>query len=485
MILLLKLYFLLYLITHNNSLYTEEIFVSSEPVMIQEENQTPLFFKFYYLPEFFAPSVLIEYEDILVPYKYVLSPQIEKINIAETMFLFPQERINKFNFFIGENSYVSLMTKNTYGHKNFKFDLQFSNTKISYFTENKRFVSFDTSFIYEQMFDSVVFNTEIKTLSNYILKSVNQYYIDAGITKIVFNSIELSFKPQVIWYNNEDYNKLFFTNMFNINFLIKNFIFVFEEMFCKFDKEENFTTTIKTLSKDIILGGDSINITASWDKDYNLYYELEIGRQTQNFEFVIANRKKFFYEYIENYFIKLPYIKIDETKTFCFPSVENFRCESKYKSKNYNISILFDKSVYTKYPTYVFENNNVFPLFVDNTEVSAVDLWIQIFFVDFKIRYLLSNDILFYPKISSQICVTKDIFKNIYFLIKLLYNSKTKQTDNLYIDENFVSEYKIGYKIKEKFNIELFVSYPLNNKYIIQPHMVVEPYIQLGLNLQF
>jgi hypothetical protein len=475
--------FLICLITQP-VLYTEEIFVSSEPVTTQEEIQTPLFFKFYHLPEYFTPSSSIEYEDILVPYKYVLSPQVKKINLAETMFLFPRKEMNKINLFLGKNNFVSLITNNIYEHKNFKFNLQFSNTKILYFNEDKQFVSFDTNFIYEQIFDSVVFSSKIKTLSNYISKVVNQYYIDVSINKVVFSSIEFSFTPQVIWYNNEDCDKLFLINMFTTNFLIKNFVFLLEGKFYKFDNEENFTTTIKTLLKDII-SGNSVSFATSWDKNYNLYYELETSQQTQNFDFVVATKKKFYYEYIENYFINLPYIKINKAETFCFPSVENFSCKCRYKSKNCNISLLFDKYRYTKYPTYVFQDNNVVPLFIDNTEISTIGLETQIFFVDYKIKYLLSEDILFYPKVSSEICVSKDIFKNIYFLIKLLYNSKIKVTTELYTEENFVSQYKIGYKLRDKFNIELFVLQPLNNKYVLQPQIVVEPYIQLGINFQF
>jgi hypothetical protein len=109
----------------------------------------------------------------------------------------------------------------------------------------------------------------------------------------------------------------------------------------------------------------------------------------------------------------------------------------------------------------------------------------KISFIDFEVKYLLSGEICFYPKLVSQICVNKEFFRNVYFLIKLLYNTKTKVAKDRYIDQNFVSEWKVGYKLKERFDIELFVSQPIMNKYVVQPEIILNPYVQIGISLQF
>jgi len=482
---IIKKLFLVFIFIYS-FLYTQEVSVSSETLDIQEEIQSPLFFKFYHLPEYLSPSPSVEYEDIVVPYNYMITPQVEKISLAENMFSLPQQKKNMLFLFLGENKSLGFKTKNTDEHKNFEFNIQFDNTKVSYFDENKQYVRFNNSFIYNHIFDTLVLSTKLKTESNYVTDVVRQYYIDVSINKVLFNKLELMYIPQVIIYANEELNKVFFINTLSTNFLYKNFIFGFENKIFEFDSEENSVSALSIVLKDVILSGNLLNFVFSKGKNDKLYYKVNLGYKTKNFEFDVVKEKKFFYEYIDNYFIKFPYIKIYDTTKLFFTSVESdiFKCG--YKSNNFYVSILFDKSLYTKYPTYVFRDDKVEPLFIDNNDISSVKFETKVFFVEYELNYLLSSDdVLFYPKFVHQLSINKDIFENIYFLIKLLYNSKTKVATGVYTEENFVTELKIGYNVKEKYNIELLVSQQLNNNYVLQPKMVVSPYIQAGLNFQF
>lgn len=480
-----RIIFLLYLTVQ--FLYAENISVSSEPVTSQDEIQTPMFFKFYYLPDYFNPSLSIDYDDIVSSYKYNISPQVKKIGLSETIFSTQQQEKNKFNLYLGENIAVFLTTKNVFENKNMSFDLQFDKFRVLYFDEPKKQIVFCTSFMYTQIVDSFVFINKIKTYSDYLTNVYNQYSIDIDVNKILFNNLGLSFVPQIMWYNNEVCDKLFLINKVGIDFLLnkKNVGFSIEGRYLDLDRTENFIATVKTLIRDVIVDGNTATVSYSLDKNDNLYYELKFGQKTKKLEITFVGKKEFYYEYINNYFISFPKIEVDNTTNLYFPTIEGYSIESNYRNKNFAFSLFFDKYLYTKYPGFVFENNNVVPILLDNQEVCSLRLKSKISFIDFEVKYLLSGEIYFCPKLVSQICVNKEFFGNIYFLIKLLYNTKTKVAKDRYIDQNFISEWKIRYKLKERFDIELFVSQPIMNKYVVQPEIILNPYVQIGISLQF
>ena len=483
----MKLYFVSIIILFIHvTLYAEDIFISSDTVASQEI-QTPMFFKFYYLPEYFDSSLSVEYDDIILPYTLALSPLVKKISLPDTVLHRYQHQKNMFSLFFSKNFFIFLTTKNSFKNKDINFEFEFNNTKVSYFDEEKKFYSFDTTFMYTQRVDSLIFVDKIKIHSNYLTEISNQCSMDLNISKVVFDKIEFLFAPQVTLYKNEDIKKLSFVNKIGVDFLVDkiNIVFSLEGNYYNFDDTENFAVTTKMLLKDVVYSGNTTKVSTSLDKDNNLYYELELSQRTKHFEFSFINKKEVYHNYIHTYFVSLPYIDVKENTKLYLPTVENYNLKCGYLTDNFSISIFFDKSIYTKYPTYIFENGSVAPFYIDNQEIFSLYVKTKVFFVDFEIKWLPFDEVLFCPRLSSQICFNREIFKNIYFLIKLLYNTKTKVATGTYIEENFVSEYKIMYKITEKLDIGFFVSHPLKNKYLIQPHMYVEPYIQVGLNFWF
>ena len=470
------------------TLYAEDkdIFISSNTSAF-EEIQTPMFFKFYSLPEYFDTSLLVEYDDIISPQILMFLPQVKKINLPDTVLYRYQQQKNMFSLFFSKDFSVFLTTKDSFNNKNINFEFEFNNTKVSYFGEEKKFYSFDTTFMYTQRVGSLIFVDKIKMYSNYLTEFFNQYSMDLNISKVVFDKIEFLITPQATLYKNENSEKLSFVNKIGMDFLVNkiNVIFSLEGNYYNFDDIENFAFTTKMLLKDVVYSGNTTKVSTSLDKDNNLYYELELSQQTKHFEFSFINKKEIYHNYINTYFISLPYINVRENTKFYLPTVKNYSLKCGCLTDNFSISIFFDKSVYNKYPTYIFENDEVVPFYIDNQEIFSLYVKTKVFFVDFEMKWLLFDEVLFFPKLSSQIYFSREIFKNIYFLIKLLYNTKTKVATGTYIEENFVSEYKIMYKITEKLDIGFFIFYPLKNRYAIQPHMYIEPYIQIGLNFCF
>ncbi len=481
--------FLIFLIS-SNIFSTEQIIISTSSINSGIENYEtpPLYYKFYYTPDFFgAPSV--DYEDLSVPYLHYITPELNKDKIENVLFVSAKDLLKKSLYFtIGANYVLNTDIKFVSPYYNLSFFLGFDSFKTNYLNSIENLKKFRYSLRYYKPFNNLSVDFQLGNRINYFIEFLNLYTAHFNIKKFINGKFEISYSNDVLYIKSTS-DKIFSFNEINANALINTKLLMSSKF--KLIDNDRLIYAINLASKEI-LPRFSSNIEIDYDSlSKDIFYTLYFSKQVVDFYFNVSYVNDIYYDYIQNYFLKVPIFQLNNNGDFYYPKRKVLGFYTGYQKNFLNLKLSVEHSDFQKYPTYIYKNNNILPFYLEFLNFYNLSFNIGLNFQNINVslenNLIFSNEeILFSPKIGSSLDIFLNIYKNIYLSIKLLYNSKVKVDFNqTYIEPNLVLDTMVKYEIVDDLKLCFGLNSPLVGKHYFVPYAFFEPYISCGIEMRF
>lgn len=474
------------------SVFAQENVLTSTYSTVSEDydsQTTPLYYEFYYTPDFFELPQ-IDYEDVTIPYLHYISPDLEKIKLDNNSFVDKISLVEKnFHFIIGNNYILDNNIKFISPYYDLVSKINFENLKVVCFDSREMFKQFNYFLKYSKPFNNWFINFQTENNINYLNEFLNIYRVKTDIKRFIKNKFEISYCGNMLYIKNK-YDKIFKLNEVNTNILLSNKILT--EVGVKLIDNNELLYTLDFVSKEI-LPKFSTEMKMSYDNlNKNMHYIFSFIQNIQNSNFGFFYVDDIDYDYLINeYFTTLPYFEINTITSFYYPEKKSIGCFLDYLKNNFNLKFKVGATNYKKYPTYFYKDYKVYPFYIEN--ISFYDLNLHIGFKIYGINFILSNnllfadeEILFKPKIYSNLDVHFNITKNIYLSTKILYNDKIKvDFDNTCIESSLIIDTILKYNIFDNLNLSIALSFPLVGKNYFLPYSFFESSISGGIEFKF
>lgn len=487
----MKIYFIIFFIflTLVNIFAQQEVVISTTIANPDEENYqiSPLYYKFYYIPDFFGtPSV--DYDDISIPYSHYITPELNKATLENTLFI-PKNISEKNVYFeVGKNYILNSNIKFISSFYSLSSFLEVNNSQINYLNLAESLKQLNYYFNYYKTFKNLYIDFQMLTHINYFIEFMNLYTTQLNVKNFIKDKLETSYAGAILYVKNT-YGKIFSFNTISLNALLNSKLLIGAKI--KLIDNDGLLYTFNLISKEVF-PRFATSIDISYDNfNKNIYYNFSFTQNIFNLLFKVSYDNDIYYDYIQNYFSKIPILKLNNPDIFFYPERKILGLGVGYQKDVFSLQLNVSHAEYKKYPTYIYENNNVSPFYLESLNFNNLDLSTNIGIQNVNVNWVNSlifseEEILFQPKVSSSLDVISNIYKNVYLSIKLLYNSKTKvDFNNTWIKQILILRPVLKYEIMDDLKLYFNFSLPLIGKYYFIPYAFFGPYVSFGIEMKF
>ncbi len=454
------------------------------------EEEQPLYLEFYPQPKIIEIPV-IDYETIEVPYKKYISAEIKKKELLDKVYISSStEKIISKSFFWEKSYSFFVETDKIVPSEIFKLKTQNSSKKIE---QNKNYNYVDINLLYNKVFDKHIAGFKSEFYSKNFNNSLEQYSIFFNFLKNYFKNICFSYEPEIFYINSSDENFIFYFiwNGLNVSY-VPSHNYLFSLYIVPVNINNSFLNyyILKTIIKNYFWYDFKTELSLSVnDKTQDVYFETDLEQKIGLLKIELNMNKKYYYSYLKEYFIKLPYVNFKNYNVI-IPDRNEYYVKTTFGNTNSNLYFGYNKIKYDYFPTYKYEGTTVVAYNEIDVEYPLYTLGLKTKNKNIIFTYEINStadkeEILFIPQqqqnIILEIKFSKLHIKNLIAIKNRMYTNKNK----MFLNDNFVYKTDISFLLRDEIMINILYTLPIYGKNYLQPGIYLEPEVMFGMKISF
>ncbi|MFQ3675381.1 MAG: hypothetical protein SNJ64_02415 [Endomicrobiia bacterium] len=348
----------------------------------------------------------------------------------------------------------------------------------------------------------IVYN---KIIKNYILGFEMNFYdqsyrynLQQKETNFLFiknfsQNINFVYEPQIFFVqeNKQNLNYYLINNRLSINYIPKHNIFFGVSFVPLYYNNYHINYyTVKMVTKSLLWSHMNTKISFSRnDQTEKYYYDIEVTKNYGIFGIEISNNKKYYYEYIKNYFIKYPNINFRNFK-FSIVDLQDFSIKTTLGSEINNMFIKYNTVEYDTFPTNIFVNNNLNTMYKKDVKYNVITCGLNFgsdkLVLGYNTELVSDSDKIFFVPQQKQEIKFELKNKTIKFSNTFIINDKILINENNdYLSNNIVSSTELEFLLTNEIRFNILYNSTITGKNYLQPDIYLSPNILFGIKLNF